>query len=166
MANTDWNTMTFFETATVTGVAACLNAGADPNEQDRWGYTPLHFAAAFNSDPAIITTLVDAGAKLEARDHEWGATPLHWAAWSTNNPAIITVLLNKGAELNAKDQGDSTPLHAAAEHNANVNVIAALLDAGADITARDKGKRPGDYAKDNPVLKGSEVFRRLNEDVE
>lgn len=163
MIDTNWNTMVFFETATVESVEDCLDAGADPNEQDRWGYTPLHFAAAFNDDPEIISLLVDAGADLEARDKEWGATPLHWAAWSNNNPTIATALLGGGAELNARDQGDSTPLHAAAEHSANPNVITVLLDAGADVDARDMGKLPWDYAKDNAALKDSEAYKRLSE---
>ncbi len=164
MVSTNWNTMVFFETATVETVTAYLEGGADPNAQDMWGYTPLHFAAAFNNDPGLIAVLVDAGANLEARDNEWGATPLHWAAWSTNNPDIIAALLDAGAELNTRDESDSTPLHAAAEHSNNPEVVFTLLDAGADIKARDKGKLPSDYAKDNAALKNSGVHDLLNED--
>ena len=58
MADADWNTIDFFEIATVADVTACLDAGADPNARDQLGYTPLHFAAAFNSDPAVVKTLI------------------------------------------------------------------------------------------------------------
>lgn len=162
MKEIGWNTMVFFETATLESVLAHLDEGADPKEQDQWGYTPLHFAAAFNDDPDIITALLDAGADIEARDKEWGATPLHWAAWSNNNPAIVIALLDGGADLNVRDEADSTPLHAAAEHSNNPEVIAMLLDAGADVHARDMGKLPRDYAKDNAAIKDSEVYDRLS----
>ncbi len=161
MADTNWNTVTFFETATVVTVTTCLSAGSDPNARDRWGYTPLHFAAAFSSDPAVINALIKAGAELQAKDYEWGATPLHWASWSSKNPYVITALVNGGADLNAQDEGGSTPLHAAAAHNNNPAIITALLDAGADTNVRDVGKLPKDYAKDNAALKESEAYARL-----
>ena len=57
-----WNTEKFFETATVDQVRACLSIGEDPNERDRQGLTPLHWAARETSDPAVIDALLDAGA--------------------------------------------------------------------------------------------------------
>ncbi len=156
--------MAFFERATVKKVKACLVDGADANERDKWGFSPLHFAAAFNDDPDVITVLIEAGAELEARDKEWGATPLHWAAWSNDNPGIIIALLDGGADLFARDIRDSTPLHAAAEQSNNPAIVAALLDSGADINLRDAGRLPWEYARDNSALKDTDVYMRLSGD--
>ena len=163
MADADWNTIDFFEIATVADVTACLDAGADPNARDQLGYTPLHLAAAFNSDPAVVKTLIKDGAKLQAQDHEWGATPLHWGAWSNKNPSVITALLNDGADPNIQDKGGGTPLHAAAVNNSNPAIITTLLDGGAETNVWDQeaGKTPLDYAKENDALKNSNACRRL-----
>ncbi len=165
MEDLDWNTIDFFEIATVAAVTSRLSSGADVNAQDQCGYTPLHFAAAFNSDPAVVKTLLNAGANLQAADHEWGATPLHWGAWSSKNPSVITALLDNGADPNAQDKGGGTPLHAAAFNNSNPAIVNVLLDAGAKTDIRDKesDKTPLDYVEDNAALKGTNAYRRLME---
>ena len=61
-----WNTEKFFEVATVEQVKACLSAGEDPNEADRQGLTALHRAARDTADPAVLETLLDAGANTRA----------------------------------------------------------------------------------------------------
>lgn len=159
----NWNTMNFFEVATIRMVQQQIDQGADVNQRDEWGFTPLHFAAAFNDDPDVISLLLDTGADLNARDKEWQATPLHWAAWSNANPGVIIALLEGGADLNCRDARDSTPLHAAAEQSNNPDIVLTLLDSGADTNLRDAGKLPFDYAKDNASLKNSEALSRLRE---
>ena len=163
MTDHDWNTIDFFEIATVAAVTAHLNSGADVNARDQCGYTPLHFAAAFNSNPAVVKTLLNAGADLQAADYEWGATPLHWGAWSSKNPSVITALLDNDADPNAQDKGGGTSLHAAAFNNSNPAILNVLLDAGAktDIRDKDSNKTPLDYAEENSALKGTNAYRRL-----
>ena len=163
MADSNWNTMAFFEKASLKMVLKMLDRGAEANARDEWGFTPLHFAAAFNDDPDVVTALVEAGADLNARDKEWGATPLHWAAWSNDNPGVIIALLDGGADPNSRDARESTPLHAAADQSNNPAIILTLLDFGADLSLRDAGKLAWDYIKDNAELKDTEAFMRLNE---
>jgi len=81
-----------------------LAAGADPNiatrenvETDSFmrdcrtkGETPLHRAAAFGDEEAI-QLLLDAGAKLDARDMH-GDSPLSWASWYDRPTAILRQL--------------------------------------------------------------------------
>ena len=104
--------------------------------------TPLHFAASYNPDPAVIAVLLRAGADLNAR--EWlGRTPLHEAAWLNDNPAVITALVAVGADVNTRDDSGMTPLHTATQENFLSTVIEALLNAGADPSARgSEGRTP------------------------
>ena len=139
----EWSTPEFFETATPAEVRACFPARGDANT-DGHGLPPLHHAAAYIDNPAIIWALVEAGAEVNARD-VLGHTPLAWAAAYNDNPAIIWTLLSAGAEVDARvttelralrhEHEDWTPLHLAAQFNDNPAVIQALVDAGAEVDA-------------------------------
>ena len=133
----EWNTKEFFQTATVEQVTACLAAGADVHMRGEDGFTPLHFAAQFNENPAVIEALLAAGANLEARA-EGDYTPLHFAAGFNENPAVIETLLAAGADVNMRGEAGFTPLHAVG-FNENPAVIEALLAAGANLEARAEG---------------------------
>lgn len=76
--------------------------------QDGSGFTPLHNAAGWSANPAIIETLVAAGAEVNARDRD-GDTPLHNAARFNDNPAVITALLDAGADAAARDDDGKIP---------------------------------------------------------
>ena len=110
-------------------------------------WTPLH-VAAWN----VIGALLDAGAKLNARDKR-ERTPLHKAA-GRGHPEAVAALLDAGARPNAGDEDGRTPLHEAASWG-HPEAVAALLDAGADPNARDKdGRTPLDEAasEDHPEV--------------
>ena len=133
----EWNRITYFQTATVKDVTACLDAGADLEAQDILGETPLHKAAENNKNPAVTQALIDAGADLKVRDNG-GFTPLHGAAtWNNENPAVLKALLAAGADPMARDDDGNTPLHLAARYE-NSAVIQALIDAGADLKVRNE----------------------------
>ena len=71
-----WNTPEFFAWASVAGLEACLETGAEADARTESGLTPLHFAASTGAAPAVIRSLLEAGASLNART-ESGRTPLH-----------------------------------------------------------------------------------------
>lgn len=155
-------TLTFLAMlGTVDDVNAALSVGADPNACFEDLGPPLGNAIVFNEDPAVAIALLDAGANPNARA-EIGGTPLHSACRNVNL-AVIVALLQAGADTNARDENGVTPLHQAAEIRGPA-VIAELLESGANPAACDQdGKFPFDYAKENAVLKGSEVYWRLND---
>ena len=159
-----------------------LKTGVDLNSRNGIGETPLDIAAGANS-PELVRALVKAGANLDTRDN-YGWTPLHSAVSGTDaNPEIVVELIEAGADLNARTVYGKTPLHLAASSSPSTSVISymkaeergrvaanrvaiikLLLDAGADLKAQDEnGETPWDGARENSLLKGTEVWGRLND---
>ena len=155
-------------------MARCLQEGADPNERDGRGMTPLGMAASIGK-AGVVKVLLEAGADPNARN-EGGVTPLHTAAmgvgmtplyWARTAEAVM-VLLQAGADPNTRiGVSGETPLHWAALVG-TAEVVTALLQAGADAGAavyqRGKGLQyPFDYAKDNEKIKGTDVYWKLSQ---
>ena len=59
-----WNTREFFKAVSANDVTSCLSAGADVNARDESGWTPLHRAATYNDNPAVLEVLLAAGADV------------------------------------------------------------------------------------------------------
>ena len=108
LCDNDW-----WKTATEANVQAELDGGADVMARDKYGFTPLDFAALAAS-PANIQALLAAGADLMAREED-GTTPLHYAA-RKDTPANIQALLAAGADAKAKDTEGKTPWDLAQEN--------------------------------------------------
>ncbi len=109
-----------------------LADGADPNEADRYGWRPLHFAVPL-AGLEVVSGLLAVGADVDARTAS-GATALHLAA-SQSPVSVVSALLSAGADPNAKaGEAGWTPLHYAAREREQslLPVITALLGAGAD----------------------------------
>jgi CubicO group peptidase (beta-lactamase class C family) len=83
-----------------------IQAGADLNQKDAWGSTPLMIASTFGRTE-VAKALIDAGADLDIRGSN-GSTPLHIAAFLCY-PEIVQALLDKGADRRARNDFSNTP---------------------------------------------------------
>ena len=156
LCNEDW-----MKTATTSDVKAELDAGADVMARDRFGQTPLHWAASYVT-PENIQVLLKAGADVMARS-EAGYTPLHLAAENAT-PESIQALLKAGADVMARNEDGLTPLHDAAEWGTLNESIQVLLKAGADAKAKSQhGITPWDLVQDNDALKGTKGYWALKD---
>lgn len=88
-------------------VEALIAAGAEVNQGDSEGWTPL-MAAAGGGHTAIVEKLLAAGANVNAQT-VFGLTPL-MAAAAKGQTATVKQLIAAGADLNAKDQNSWTAL--------------------------------------------------------
>ena len=90
--------------------------------------TPLHLAAQCKSLAEVVSTLIQAGANVDALDGNQ-QSPLHLASmW---NPAVVPVLIGAGCKVNLLNKHQSSPLLYAALSK-DRSAVLALLQAGAD----------------------------------
>jgi tankyrase len=112
-----------------TAITALLKAGADIQETDKNGVTPLHHAVRFRS-PAAVETLLQHGAAVNQSCKRSGGTPLHRAVTWTGAPET------------------------AGKSNEAREIIRLLLEYGADPAIRNKsGKTAADYVRDEDLLR-------------
>lgn len=107
-----------------------LAAGADANELDDHGSTPLMWASDYGRPEIVEVLLSDPSlVDVDCPDRRMGRTALHAAA-VCGHLDIVELLLASGAATDRTDHDGRTPLHLAADYN-DVRIAAALLEAGA-----------------------------------
>lgn len=144
-----------------------LAAGADPNETNRYGDSPLIWATHC-SYFEVAKQLLDKGSAVNHQG-SYAKAALHWAAKKGDQP-ITELLLAKGARVNLVDEHLETPLIIAAAANEAALVI-LLLDQGATIDwTNKKGESALAKAIQNKsaatvealILRGADIKQRLN----
>lgn len=113
-----------------------LRIGANPNQQDKNGQSPL-FEAVRRGSLAMAERLVTAGARFTQLDDK-KRSALDWAIEQQQGAGFIEALKTLGADpFAAAPASLRTPLHLAAENN-NTEIVAYLAGAGAALNAQDK----------------------------
>lgn len=105
-----------------------LDSGANPNDADESGLTPLMLASCEGNVKAL-ECLIESGSRLDQKDAS-GYTALMFAA-NSGHYECVKALVNGGADVNAADNDGSRPIMFAAQHGYN-DIVRLLLAKGAD----------------------------------
>ena len=121
--------------------ASFLKAGADRDQADGDGRTPL-FIAAREGHHVVVRLLLEAGADKDKASNKDGSTPLFMAA-QANRREVVRLLLAADADKEKAKEDGTTPLLVAA-CKGHGEVVADLLKAGADKDRADdkRGETP------------------------
>jgi ankyrin repeat protein len=114
---------------------------------DRYGRTPLHYAA-MDGDAAHAESLLKDGADPDAPDDN-GWTPLHFAA-QTGSVPVAEALLSATAAIDPRDANGNTPLSTAVFNSRGEGSLIQLLRShGADpLAANAYGETPAGLARE------------------
>ena len=122
-----------------------IGYGADVNDVNDEGVTPLHAAAGTGGCLPSVLTLLAAGADAGAKNI-LGRSPLHQAA-HFNQPSYVPHLVAAGAGLCDKDDNGKTPLYLAwAAHNMQVVAILEQMILTHEIDQRMQANQPDQVA--------------------
>lgn len=114
------------------GLRLLLENGADPNQRTDDGLTPMLVAAEY-ADPALISTLMDAGGDINARSVPDGRSVLQ-AAYSTGTRTgsfeVYRLLLDRGADINSDHPDGGTIAVFVVAVFGDYEEALALLDRG------------------------------------
>ncbi|KAK1252735.1 hypothetical protein MKX08_003922 [Trichoderma sp. CBMAI-0020] len=106
-----------------------------PDLKDKYGRTPLSWAAENGHAPVVEQLIATAQVKIDSKDKS-GKTPLIWAA-RNGHTAVVRLLLDERADQRLGDLLKVTPLLYAAM-NGHIEVVQLLLEAGAGISSKFK----------------------------
>jgi len=125
-------------------VASFLSLGADPNEAEADGTTPL-MRAVHGRFGSIVDLLIAAGASIGATN-SYGVTALYLAA-RDGDAAVTQKLLTAGASADTALPSGETVLMTAAK-TGNAATVRALLTGGADDVSLPQVARERRFARD------------------
>ncbi|KAI5885780.1 ankyrin repeat protein, partial [Schizophyllum commune H4-8] len=110
-----------------------LDLGADIEQRDKYGLTPLH-TAALSGRLEAARKLIARGADMATRFEQY--SPIHTAAMNGIQD-VVALLLDSGVPMDDPSAYGSTALHIAAE-NGHIELVRMLLSRGAELDVRER----------------------------
>ncbi len=114
--------------------------GADINQADKNGFTPVELATAAGKTK-MVEILTQAGAKMTAKAGKIRQSEFTRLISSGADVDKILSMLEDGYDINAEDENGITPFAAAAMSTAKPEVLVCLLKHGANINVTDSHGR-------------------------
>jgi len=111
-----------------------INDGADVNATDRYGTTPLMWAAILN-DKNMAELFISKGADIRATNIS-NVNALTYAAHFLS-VGVAKLLIDKGININATDKHGYTALISASNRDNNYRMMKLLIDKGANVNIQD-----------------------------
>ena len=124
--------------------------GGNIHEQNKFGTTPIMWAAMYTASPEVITTLKKNGADINDPRHKDGYTPLIWSVRCNRNPEITHTLCKLGADIKKTD-------------NYNWNALNWSLLTGPSYKWNDKFEKLRNRIFDNDSFNAVKHFSALKE---
>jgi ankyrin repeat protein len=118
-------------------LTAALDAGTEPNANDRHGLTLL-MEAVYRNRLDMVNVLLSRGANVHLKDHLYGRTALHWATnrWCSEVfPAVFSAAGPRA--MNLPSCNGCTPLHWLARKGSAEQMAFALSHPGIDVSIRN-----------------------------
>lgn len=137
-----------------------MDKGFSPNDQDNYGYTPLHLAY----HRSMVSFLINNGADIHARafsqiryykaikentgylpnpadlgNRDW--TPLHLASYRGRHAEVINNLLDAGADPKSLTRDGWTPLRLAILRG-HAEIVWVFIDRGLRISSQELARHP------------------------
>jgi len=117
-----------------------MDAKADINHQNKYGWTALMYAAKYNKNINICKFLIENGADVKLQDrHHW--TALMLACYYSEDIELVKLLVKAGSDINQQTSKGWTALMSAVRNVKAPEMSRYLIENGADINLSDKENR-------------------------
>ena len=116
-------------------IGLLLEYGADVNQGDKKGTTPLCIAAD-DGHLDNVKKLLGARADINAQCGVDKNTPLHKAA-AKGHGSVVKLLIQSGAALESQNRLSKTPLHEVVLSN-NKSILQLFIKSGANVAVKDR----------------------------
>ena len=118
-----------------------LRRGANPNQQGRFGVTPLQVAARDSGNSEIFQLLLNAGAQVNPTEYDSSFGSPFELILRRNSAELTRLFINAGADVRRISGSGSSPMEFAAGNVSDPEIFRLLIDAGASVTSRGAGGR-------------------------
>lgn len=105
--------------------------GANLNQQDPHGNSPLNYACAMGVDDEVVLRMLELGADPKIGNH-MGAVALTHAVYSKMSDNVLKALVAHGSDPNYQNASGGTALQTACVCKSSVSTMRTLVELGAD----------------------------------